>query len=89
MGNGALKENFFRYLEKTIIAFDLPGSGDDESEDVSLESYVQKTLSVIHENTKEHEKVVLVSHSFGGVTGTLVAEQIPQLRHLFSCILSC
>jgi hypothetical protein len=74
----------FRKNNYRAIAFDLPGSGDDETKDISLESYVQKTLSVIHENTKEHEKVVLVCHSFGGVTGTLVAEQIP---HKIQCII--
>jgi pimeloyl-ACP methyl ester carboxylesterase len=74
----------FRKNNYHAIAFDLPGSGDDESEDVSLESYVHKTLSVIYENTKEHEKVVLVCHSLGGVTGTLVAEQIP---HKIQCVI--
>jgi Alpha/beta hydrolase family len=74
----------FRNNNYRAIVFDLPGGGDDESEDISLETYVQKTLSVIHENTKEHEKVVLVSHSFGGVTGTLVAEQIP---HKIQCVI--
>jgi pimeloyl-ACP methyl ester carboxylesterase len=74
----------FRNNNYRAIVFDLPGSGDDESENVDLESYVQKTLSVIYENTKEHEKVVLVCHSFGGVTGTLVAEQIP---HKIQCVI--
>jgi pimeloyl-ACP methyl ester carboxylesterase len=73
----------FRKNNYRAIAFDLPGSGDDESENVNLESYVQKTLSVIHENTKEHEKVVLIAHSLGGATATLVAEQIP---HKIQCV---
>ncbi|CAO3638422.1 unnamed protein product [Cunninghamella blakesleeana] len=66
------------------ITFDLPGSGDDVDtpfEEVNLKNYTQATLSVIKERTDEKDKIILVAHSLGGMTATLVADCIPERIH--------
>lgn len=60
---------------KTII-FDLPGEGEDTTENPNLTSYVEKTLKTINKYTKNDEKIILVAHSLGGITASMVAEQI-------------
>ncbi|KAI9303644.1 Alpha/Beta hydrolase protein [Cunninghamella echinulata] len=72
------KENNYK-----TVTFDLPGCGDDytPAEKVDLQSHIDKTLSVINERVKEDEKIILVAHSLGGLTATLVAERIPERIH--------
>lgn len=59
-----------------VITFDLPGCGNDKTEikNISLDSYVKKTINKIIENTKKEEKVILVGHSMGGITISQVSE---------------
>lgn len=70
-----LKQELEKYGHK-VITFDLPGCGNDitEIKNVSLESYVKKTINKIIENTKKKEKVILVGHSMGGITISQVSE---------------
>lgn len=60
----------------TVIAIDLPGSGEDATppQDVSLESYVNKVVTTIE---KIDEPVILVGHSMSGMVISQVAENIP------------
>ncbi|CAM3581070.1 alpha/beta fold hydrolase [Paenibacillus lupini] len=64
-------------LGHKVIAFDLPGHGDDHTPvaEINLKSYTD-SLSAILE--KETEKVILVGHSMAGVVISQVAEFLPE-----------
>lgn len=59
-----------------VITFDLPGLGKDTTplKEVTLESYVKRTVEVINQ---QNEPVILVGHSMGGLVITQTAELIP------------
>jgi pimeloyl-ACP methyl ester carboxylesterase len=59
-----------------VHAFDLPGSGDDETPvaEVTLDAYVERIGAVLEEQS---EPVVLVAHSMGGVPVTQAAVRWP------------
>ena len=61
----------------TAIAVDLPGRNaeGDAAKAVTLAQYVQTVQDVVEEQA---EPVVLVGHSFGGITISLVAEAMPE-----------
>lgn len=60
----------------TVITPDLPGHGNDKTspKDITMEDYV-KTLTDILD--KQNESVILVGHSFNGITISRVAELRP------------
>ncbi|KAI9304374.1 Alpha/Beta hydrolase protein [Cunninghamella echinulata] len=90
-GKWAFERKLLPLFEKSqyrAIAFDLPGSGEDYQtpyEDITIANYMNCTLSVIENNLRNNdgqdEKVILVAHSLGGLTATLVAEKIPEKIH--------
>ena len=55
------------------IAIDLPGHGLDATpvDEITLDTYAKRVIEVIDERD---EKVILVAHSLGGGTATLVSE---------------
>ena len=59
-----------------VISPDLPGHGQDKTQakDISMELYVQTVLNILDKQTKP---VVLVGHSFNGITISRVAELRP------------
>lgn len=59
-----------------VVAFDLPGHGDDTTplEQLTLDRYVAATISRIE---AEPGRVVLVGHSMAGMIISQVAERIP------------
>lgn len=59
-----------------VVAFDLPGHGDDGTpiSELSMQGYVDRTVAVIDEAA---EPVVLVGHSMGGIVISLAAEARP------------
>ncbi len=61
----------------TLITPDLPGHGKDTTpaNEISMEDYVNHLLNIID---KQSEKVVLVGHSFNGITISRVAELRPK-----------
>ncbi|CAI8448414.1 MAG: Pyrethroid hydrolase [Polaribacter sejongensis] len=61
----------------TVITPDLPGHGSDKTspKDITMESYI-KTLTDILD--KQDESVILVGHSFNGITVSRVAELRPK-----------
>ena len=61
----------------TVITPDLPGHGDDKTSpaSITMENYV-KTLTDILD--KQNEPVILVGHSFNGITVSRVAELRPK-----------
>lgn len=61
----------------TVSAFDLPGSGDDQTPvaDVSLDSYAARLGDVLAENA---EPALVVGNSMGGVVATQAAARWPQ-----------
>ncbi|CAO3615914.1 unnamed protein product [Cunninghamella echinulata] len=90
-GKWAFERKLLPLFEKSqyrAIAFDLPGSGEDHQtpyEEITITNYMNATLSVIENNLKnddgQDETVILVAHSLGGLTATLVAEKIPEKIH--------
>jgi pimeloyl-ACP methyl ester carboxylesterase len=58
----------------TVEAFDLPGSGADETPvvDVTLDAYARRVCAALAEH---HEPAVLVGYSMGGVVITQAAQQ--------------
>ncbi len=58
------------------VTLDLPAHGDDRTPaaDLTLESYVERVVEAID---AQHEPVVLVGHSMGGIVITQTAEQRP------------
>ncbi|KAI8079843.1 Alpha/Beta hydrolase protein [Halteromyces radiatus] len=74
----------FKKANYRTITFDLPGNGKNDDtpiEEITLDNYAKRTISVIDEQTKPEEKVILVGHSLGGLTATMVAERIPDKIH--------
>lgn len=63
-------------LGHKVVSVDLPSHGNDKTEikDITMKSYTDAVTSVIN---AQDEKVILVGHSFGGVTISQVAEYIP------------
>ena len=61
----------------TLITPDLPGHGQDPTppNEILMENYVNHLLDIIDE---QNEKVVLVGHSFNGITISRVAELRPE-----------
>ena len=61
----------------TLITPDLPGHGQDATppNEILMEDYVNHLLDIIDE---QNEKVVLVGHSFNGITISRVAELRPE-----------
>ncbi len=61
----------------TVVAFDLPGAGDDTTptRDVTLDAYAERICEVLGE---EDEPAVLVAHSMGGVAVTQAAARCPE-----------
>lgn len=59
-----------------VYAIDLPGHGNDNTppEDVTLELYQKKILQTVNSIDGQ---VILIGHSLGGVSISLVAEQVP------------
>jgi pimeloyl-ACP methyl ester carboxylesterase len=59
-----------------VSTLDLPGLGSDltRPQDVTLQSYIERVVSVI---AVGHEPVLLVGHSMGGVPISAAAEQVP------------
>lgn len=59
-----------------VIAVNLPGRADDTTPlaDITLQDYVDTVVAVINQ---QPESVILVGHSFGGITISQVAETIP------------
>lgn len=60
----------------TVVTVDLPGRRNDPTplNEITLDSYRDKVIAVIGQQAG---KVVLVGHSFGGLTISAVAEAIP------------
>lgn len=60
----------------TVVTVDLPGRRNDPTplNEITLDSYRDKVIAVIEQQAG---KVVLVGHSFGGLTIAAVAEAIP------------
>ena len=60
----------------TVITPDLPGHGADQTapKDITMEDYVQTILDVLEQQSKP---VILVGHSFNGITISRVAELVP------------
>ena len=56
-----------------VIAPDLPGHGDDKTpiESISMDGYVQTVVDILDQ---QDEAVILLGHSFNGVTVSRVAE---------------
>jgi len=66
-------------LEKAgakVIAPDLPGHGTDKTapKDITMDNYVNTLLAILDQQT---EPVILVGHSFNGITVSRVAELRP------------
>jgi pimeloyl-ACP methyl ester carboxylesterase len=63
-------------LGHTVDAFDLPGSGDDETpvEKVTLDAYAKRVVDAL---AADLEPAVLVGHSMGGVVVTQAASLAP------------
>lgn len=59
-----------------VVTLDLPGRGDDTTPpaEITLEQHRDAVIELINQQTG---KVILVGHSFGGITISLVAEAIP------------
>lgn len=57
----------------SVLAIDLPSHGTDPClpEDVGIEDYVSAVVAVLK------SKTILVAHSLGGLTATLVADRVP------------
>jgi pimeloyl-ACP methyl ester carboxylesterase len=60
----------------TAITLDLPGHGADETPigEITLASYRDAVIEVVEQ---QDEPVILVGHSFGGITISEVAEAVP------------
>jgi len=60
-----------------VVAFDLPGHGEDNTPrgSVTLDSYATRIVGILD---SIDEKVVLVGHSMGGMAITAAAEQRPE-----------
>lgn len=60
----------------TVVTVDLPGRRNDPTplNEITLDSYRDKVIAVIEQQAS---KVILVGHSFGGLTIAAVAEAIP------------
>jgi len=60
----------------TVIAPDLPGHGTDKTapQDITMESYVNSLVTLLDQ---QKEPVILVGHSFNGITISRVAELRP------------
>jgi len=69
-------KNNLEGLGHKVISVDLPAHGNDKTniKNITMKSYTQKVTSIIN---AQDEKVILVGHSFGGVTISQVAEYIP------------
>jgi len=65
------------HLGHNVITPDLPGHGDDPTpaENITMDYYVNTLLHVLDQ---QHEPVVLVGHSFNGITISRVAELRPK-----------
>ena len=61
----------------TVITPDLAGHGSDKTPagDITMETYVNQLLAILD---NQQEKVVLVGHSFNGITMSRVAELRPK-----------
>ena len=61
----------------TVITPDLAGHGSDKTpaSDITMETYVNQLLAILD---NQQEKVVLVGHSFNGITVSRVAELRPK-----------
>jgi len=61
----------------TVITPDLTGHGSDKTpaSDITMETYVNQLLAILD---GQPEKVVLVGHSFNGITVSRVAELRPK-----------
>ncbi|MCT4579828.1 MAG: alpha/beta fold hydrolase [Flavobacteriales bacterium] len=73
-------QNVTTILEKnghTVITPDLPGHGADKtpSEKITMESYVDSITSILDQ---QNQPVILVGHSFNGITVSRVSELRPQ-----------
>lgn len=70
----------------TVEAFDLPGSGDDDTpvDEVTLEAYADRVCAVLAERP---EPAVLVGYSMGGVVITQAAQQCT--RRVGSLVFVC
>ena len=57
----------------TVITLDLAGHGSDKTpaSDITMETYVNKLIAILD---SQQEKVVLVGHSFNGITISRVVE---------------
>jgi len=62
----------------TAVAVDLPGHGNDTTpiEDLTLDDYVDRVSEVLD---NQPEPAVLVGHSHGGATISMVAERRPEM----------
>ena len=73
-------ENVAESLRKkghTVIAPDLPGHGQDKTEptDITMVDYVKTIVDILD---LQEEPVILVGHSFNGITISRVAELQPK-----------
>lgn len=61
----------------SVVTLDLPGHGEDRTpiSEVTLDAYVRRVCDVV---SGQHEPVILVGHSMGGLVITRVAEEIPE-----------
>jgi pimeloyl-ACP methyl ester carboxylesterase len=65
------------HLGHTVITPDLPGHGDDPTpaENITMDDYVSTLLDILDQ---QQEPVILVGHSFNGITISRVAELRPE-----------
>jgi len=69
-------EKFLTEAGHSVVSVELPGHGDDTTPiaELSLDVYANK---IGEELNKIEEKVILVAHSFGGMSASKIAEQMP------------
>ena len=73
-------ENVARILRgkgHTVLTPDLPGHGNDKTApaDITMDDYVRTLIDILD---KQHKPVILIGHSFNGITISRVAELRPK-----------